>query len=173
MDDYIRGNLDRFDTEEPLSGHFERFTGRLNQSAKQRILRPWITLLKVAAVLLIGLVITYAALREFNILKDASGAYLGSTDPELNEAVQYYTTQLNNSYDIIKKLRFNNDQDEKKQVLDELSEMDKQVQSMERDLQQNPSDERVVHAIINFYQVKIEMMDMIIARAQQTSTSIL
>jgi hypothetical protein len=51
--------------------------------------------------------------------------------------------------------------------------MDEQMQAMKHDLMQNPADERIVYAIINFYQVKLEMMDMIIARAQQTTNTIL
>ena len=92
---------------------------------------------------------------------------------ELNEAEQFYTSQLSIYYNKIEKLRFNNDKAEKKQVLQELSAMDEQVQAMKYDLKQNPDDERVMSAIINFYQVKIEMMDVIIARAQKTNTTIL
>jgi hypothetical protein len=93
--------------------------------------------------------------------------------PELNEAENFYNAQLEQYYVKIQDLKFNNDQVEKKQILKELSEMDQQVQSMKKDLKQNPDDERVVHAIINFYQVKIELMDMIIARTQQTTNTIL
>ena len=56
---------------------------------------------------------------------------------------------------------------EKSKILNELSEMDDQVQAIKSDLKQNPDDERIVHAIINFYQVKIELMDVIINRLQQ------
>jgi hypothetical protein len=174
LDEYIRGNLDRFDTEEPLEGHFNRFTERLSQLEKRRIRQTGRVLLRIAAIVLIGLIISYAAIREFDLLKQGSeNIYSGSAGPELNEAVQFYTTQLSISYNKIQNLRFNNDKDEKKQVLQELSEMDKQVQAMKQDLKQNPDDERIVHAIINFYQVKIEMMDMIIARTQQATSSIL
>jgi hypothetical protein len=174
LDEYIRSNLDRFDTEEPLEGHFDRFTERLTQLEKRRFRQTGRVLLRIAAIVLIGLVISYAAIREFNLLKHGTdNIYSGSAGPELNEAEQFYTTQLNISYSKIQNLRFNNDQDEKKQVLQEFSEMDKQVRAMKQDLIQNPDDERIVHAIINFYQVKIEMMDMIIARTQQTTSSIL
>ena len=50
--------------------------------------------------------------------------------------------------------------------------MDAQVQAMKHDLKQNPDDERIVHAIINFYQVKIELMDVIIARCSKTTNTV-
>ena len=174
LDEFIRSNLDSLNSDEPLDGHFDRFTERLSQIEKSRISKPWIFLLKVASVLIIGFAVTYVAIHEFTILKNnTAGSFSGSATPELNEAIQYYSAQLDINYNKIQKLRFNNDQNEKKQVLEELSEMDKQVQSMKKDLRQNPDDERVVHAIINFYQVKIEMTDMIIARTQQATQSIL
>jgi hypothetical protein len=174
LDDYISGNMDRFNSDEPLDGHFERFDEKLTQLGRRRIAQPWTVLLKIAAVLILGLIISYAAFHEFNKLKISTlSSISGSAGPELNEAVQYYSTQLNISYNRIQNLRFNDDQNEKRQVLEELSEMDKQVQALEKDLKQNPDDERIVHAIINFYQVKIEMMDMIIARTEPFSHSIL
>lgn len=173
LDEFIKGNPDRFNSEEPPDGHFERFSTKLYR-LKAGTHSYLIAVLRIAAIVLIGVVISYAAIREFSILKqEAAGVFSVTNDPELLEAEQYYTTQLNLAYQKIKNLAFNNDQDEKKQVLQELSEMDKLVQVMKNDLKQNPEDERIVHAIINFYQEKIEMMDMIIARTQQSENSML
>lgn len=174
LDDYIRSHLDQFNSLEPQDDHYNRFSRKLDRLHASRRSGPWITLLKIAAVLVIGSVISYAALREFGFLgSDSRDLPAALSDPELSEAVDFYASQLDISYNKIKNLRFNDDPNEKKQVLHELTEMDKQVQAMEQDLKQNPDDERVVHAIINFYQIKIEMMDVIIARAQQSTNSML
>lgn len=174
LDDYLRENLEQFNTEEPLPGHHERFDARLAQLDKKRGNNIRIIIFKVAASVLLGMVITYGAIREIRYLnRDALEIVSASSYPELNEAEQFYTSQLSLYDSKIKDLRFNNDPNEKKQVIRELNEMDKQVQVMKKDLWQNPDDERIVHAIINFYQVKIELMDMIITRTQQTSNSIL
>jgi hypothetical protein len=173
LGEYIRGNPDQFNTEEPHNGHFERFNEKLERLGKERntYLLP---LMRIAAMVLIGLVISYAVVREIKILRQETADIFPITeDPELMEAEQYYTTQLNLAYYKIQNLAFNDDQHEKKTVLRELNDMDKQVQAMKIDLKQNPDDERVVHAIINFYQVKIEMIDMIIARTQQFQNSVL
>lgn len=174
LDDYIRSHLDQFNSLEPQDDHYNRFSRKLERFNAPRRYGPWITLLKIAAVLVIGFVISFTVLREFNFIGSGSSDLSAViSDPELSEAVDFYATQLDISYDKIKNLGFNDDPNEKKQVLHELTEMDKQVQAMEQDLKQNPDDERVVYAIINFYQIKIEMMDVIIARAQQSTHSIL
>jgi hypothetical protein len=55
----------------------------------------------------------------------------------------------------------------------EFSAIEGQVQDMKQDLRQSPDDERIVNAIFNFYQMKIEAMDRIIALAEQKNSSIL
>ena len=173
LDDFIKSNAGQFDSGEPPEGHFERFEGRLEAIRRKRS-GVLTMVMRIAAILLLGLVITYASVREFNIISgrlQKTGTGLANT--ELNEAEQFYTSQLGLYYKKIENLGFNNDKDEKMQVLKELSDMDSQIKAMKQDLQQNPEYERIVHDIINFYKVKIEMMDMIITRTEQTPNSIL
>jgi hypothetical protein len=171
LDDLIRNNAGQF-TPRATDGHFERFGTRQRMRGKKRHVLN--TVFRIAATVLLGLIIAYAAVREFNVIHNRFGiADAEISSPELKEAEQFYTTQLSAYYDKIQHLRFNNDQTEKRQILKELTDMDKQVKSMKMDLRQNPDDERIEHAIINFYQVKIELMDMIIARTEQTTSAIL
>jgi len=174
IDDYIRLNPDLFDSEEPDPGHMDRFRNRIHalNLAKQRKTR--LVLLRAAAILIFGLFLSFAVIREFGLIEMRFNNLAGNfPNPELKEVEQYYSGQLSIYYSKIQQLRFNNDQAEKNQVLDELSAMDAQVQAMKLDLKQNPDDERIVHAIINFYQVKIELMDVIIAHEEKTNNSIL
>ena len=173
LDDFIKSNAGLFDAGEPPEGHFERFEVRL--AAMHRKRSGVLTMvMRIAAIVLFGLVITYASVREFNIISGRLGKTgTGLTNTELIEAEQFYTSQLGLYYSKIENLRFNNDKTEKMQVLKELSDMDQQIKAMKQDLRQNPDDERIVHAIISFYQIKIELMDMIIARTEQTPNSIL
>jgi hypothetical protein len=174
LDDYISKNLEQFDNEEPLHGHIDRFDAKLAQLGKRKGNQIYISLLKIAAAVLLGMVISYAAIREFKLLnRTAAYTISAAAYPELNEAEKFYTSQLSQYYNVIQDMGFNNDQKEKRRVMDELTEMDIQVRAMKQDLQQNPDDERIVNAIINFYQVKIELMDMIITRTQRSNYTIL
>jgi hypothetical protein len=174
IDEYIRLNPDLFDTEEPDPGHVDRFRDRIHTMNIAKRRKAGFILLRVAAILIFGLLLSYAAVREFGLIEIRLNNLAGDfPNPELNEAVQYYSGQLSIYYGKIQQLRFNNDQAEKDQVMNELSAMDTQVRALMHDLKQNPDDERIVHAIINFYQVKIELMDVIIAHAEKTNYSIL
>jgi hypothetical protein len=51
--------------------------------------------------------------------------------------------------------------------------MDRQAANIKKDLMQNPDDERVQNAIINYYQVKLEFLDMMISRAGETKKTML
>jgi hypothetical protein len=174
IDDFIQLHGGMFDNEEPGPGHEERFRSRLNKLHSARRPGLKIVLFRIAVILVLGIVISYFAVKEFRLIDNQiNSIVLDKPNPELNEAEKFYTSQLNIYYNKIQQLAFNNDKAEKKKVLQELSAMDEQVQAMKYDLKQNPDDERVMSAIINFYQLKIEMMDVIIARAQKTNTTIL
>ncbi len=174
IEDTIRQNPGFFDSEEPEPGHLDRFRNKLQALDLPKRSSTWKVLLKVAAALIFCMLISYTAVREFRLADERlEDMAIELANPELTEAEQYYTSQLSIYYNRIQKLRFNDDQAEKKQVLDELSAMDVQVKALKHDLKQNPDDERIVHAIINFYQVKIELMDVIIAHAEKNNNSIL
>jgi len=174
IDDFIRQHGGMFDNEEPGPGHEERFKSRLNTLHNKSRPQLKIMLFRIAAILILVAVISYFAVREFGIIDNQLNRMaIDKPNQELNEAERFYTTQLDIYYNKIEQLGFNNDKAEKNMVLHELSAMDEQVQAMKYDLKQNPDDERVMSAIINFYQLKIEMMDVIIARAQKTNTTIL
>jgi len=172
MDDFIRKNADHFKTEEPPEGHFDRFYDKLTGAGKTGKTRMMTVLLRVAAVLVIGLFMTavlykgittyHSALKEDNC-----------PNKELCEAEDFYSRQVEKYYNRIEKMPFNNDPKTREEVLKELREMDDQVAVMKEDLKQNPNDERVVHSIINYYQDKIDLMDMIIVRTTTSKSTML
>ncbi len=174
IDDFIHQNGGMFDSEEPGTGHEDRFKNRLNKLHEKNKPALKFIFFRVAAILILGVIITFFAVKEFRLIdRQMNNTALDMSNQELNEAERFYTKQLTIYYTKIEKLGFNNDKAEKNKVLQELSAMDEQVRAMKYDLKQNPDDERVMSAIINYYQLKIEMMDVIIARAQKTNTTIL
>ena len=174
LDEFIRENPGRFDTGEPLPGHFERFDQKLDAFHRKRSSRTVMVLLKVAAVILLVMVVSFASFHEYQLVTGKMKQALAYTaSPELKEAEAYYVKQLDLYYNQLQALNFKNGKTEKQQILNELDEMDKQVMALKEDLRQNPDDERIIGAIINFYQVKIDLMDMIITRTTQTNNTLL
>lgn len=171
MDDFIRQHAGAFEGEEPAPGHMDRFRAKLGASREKRLR---ILILRVAAVVLLGMVVSYLAFREWNMMQETlASAGSGFTSPELQEAEKYYHLQLSRQFSKIRNLKFYNDREEKEALLEEFTSIDLQVQDMMRDLRQSPDDERIVNAIFSFYQLKIEAMDRIIALAQKQNSTIL
>ena len=92
IENYIHTQLEQFNTEEPPDGHYERFKEKtaLKNSKNVRL-----TFLKIAAIVLISLIISYAAFREFGIINyNIENLYIANTNVELYEAEQFYNDQL-------------------------------------------------------------------------------
>jgi hypothetical protein len=171
MKDFIQQHSAMFDDEEPAGGHLERFRRKMDTMEVYSRHRIGVMWLRIAALAVFAVLVSYVSFRGFRLMDSQLDALSEvHINHELNEAEHFYTLQLSMYYDKIRDLRFNNDPAEKKQVLQELSAMDEQVNAMKHDLEQNPDDERIVHAIINFYQVKIELMNVILDRAQTVNT---
>lgn len=174
IDDFIKENLEYFNNDGPPEGHFEHFEARLEKQEKQGIRQMRLVVLRVAASVLLGLVLSYTAWLEFRYLNQrADGIYMSAFYPELKEAESFYNAQLAKKYSEVQKLQLGGDGIEKKLIARELSDMNARVRDMKKDLRNNPEDERIMNAIINMYQLKIELIDMIIERANQSTISIL
>ena len=172
VDDFIRDNRELFNADDPPEGHLDRFYEKLKASGDSGKTRTLSMILKIAAVLVIGLFLSALLYKGFSlyhsVLEDDS-----CLNTELCEAEDFYSKQAETYYHRIEKMPFTNDPQTRKEILKELREMDAQVAGMKEDLKQNPNDERIIHTIINYYQEKIDLMDMIIARTSVSTNAIL
>ena len=62
-------NPELFDTEEPDPGHLDRFRNRIHTMESGQRCRTRFILLSAAAILIFGLFISYAAIREFGLIE--------------------------------------------------------------------------------------------------------
>ena len=85
---------------------------------------------------------------------------------ELIEAEDYYMRQVNGKVEQIEGFSFESNQ-EKAILLNELKDLDNYHQKLMGDLETNPTDERVINAMIRHYQMKLEIMDQIIDQLNQ------
>ncbi|MBN1159315.1 MAG: hypothetical protein JXA61_08025 [Bacteroidales bacterium] len=167
IDQFIRQHLADFNDAEAREGHFERFTGKLDDLDAKRKRQFGMLLLRIAALVVFVFLVSLLFFREYRTWgKNTPDDKVIANNMEFYEAEQYYTDLLSEYYEKIEGLKFQDNKGEKKQVLRDLQEMDRQVEVMKDDLRQNPSNELIVNAIINFYQIKIELMDNIIAQVQ-------
>ncbi len=169
LEQHIRENREQFDSFEPSEGHMARFREKLSPVRVPLYARipSW---LRIAAVLLLvaaSSILVYEQARKFYISRQQP---LQEIIPgEFFEARIYYTSLINEKYSEIDRLN-SSDPDRNDMLLKELEEMDILFKSLMKDLQANPSDERVLSAMIAHYQIKLEIMGQIIQQLEKANT---
>ncbi|MBI4646134.1 MAG: hypothetical protein HY738_05915 [Bacteroidia bacterium] len=160
----INNNRALFDDSEPENGHFNRFENKLKAYHRRKMVLSIPFLLKTAAVLLLLVMSSYLTYKYFitgNDITNFNRITVGDISPEYQEMEIYYTSLVNQQFEQINRL-FIDDSTEKKIVIRELSEMDEMLNSLTDELNTNPNDERIISTIIEYYQLKIEILNRII-----------
>lgn len=147
--------------EEPIEGHFDRFGERLRKSGlnqKDRHISPFI---KVAAALIIVLLSANLVVH-FRITKpkDKESVVLKS---DLREASFYYTNSINNGIRDLEQMAKEGigSKQEIIQIKQELSGMDSLFVNLQQEYKANPNDERIINAMIEYYQTKLDIVNTI------------
>jgi hypothetical protein len=165
IEDIIRNSLDTFIEEEPSVGHFERFNRKLEiicqANAPKRSIVPY--LLKAAVVTLL---VTLSSLWTWDhfIRPGSSRTTLSQVSPEYKEVESYYVHQVNLAEDEIVNVDLTNSPEQKEVLLNEMNNMDSVYVSLQKELKANPGDERIINAMIEHYQTKLEVMTYIVSQ---------
>ena len=172
----IQNNLDELNDNEPMDGHFERFEAKLKAQNKTRKISLNF-ILKVAAAVVFVFLATNQAFIYFSpnsqgLILTANNkpeVTLASVSPEYKEVEFYYTTSINTGLDQWNEL--NNAgyiSDEEQAIMqDELKEFENLYKSLQNDLSANPNDERVINAMLEFYQTKLSLINMIVNKLEE------
>jgi hypothetical protein len=163
IEDIIRSNKDFFEDAEPSEGHFERFNRKLEMKFQvatvKRSIVPY--LLKAAVVTLL---ITLSSLWTWDhfIRTGSSRMTLGQVSPQYKEVENYYVHQVNMMEGEIVNVDLKNNPDQKALLMKEMKGMDSTYVSLQKELKANPNDERIINAMIEHYQTKLEVMTYIV-----------
>ena len=167
----IRENKGSFGSYEPSDGHFERFTAKLEASTYVAPARVSLTpyLLKAAVV---AILVTISSLWVWDkvVSPDANRMTLSEVSPEYQQVERYYVQQVSLIENEITTIDIVSNEDQNKILMDELDEMDDMYTELQKDLNTNPNDERVVNAMINHYQRKIEVMNYILSQLKEVTS---
>jgi hypothetical protein len=163
IEDIIRSNKDFFEDAEPSDGHLERFNRKLEKrfqvATVKRSIVPY--LLRAAVVTLL---VTLSSLWTWDhfIRTGSSRMTLGQVSPQYKEVENYYVHQVNMMEGEIVNVDLKNNPDQKKLLLKEMKSMDSTYVSLQKELKANPNDERIINAMIEHYQTKLEVMTYIV-----------
>jgi hypothetical protein len=165
IEEIIRNNKEFFDGAEPSEGHFERFTRKLeirfgNKTIKRSIV-PY--LLKAAVVTLL---VTLSSLWTWDhfIRSDRNKMTLGDVSPQYKEVENYYVHQVNIMESELVDIELKNSPEQKQILMSEMRSMDSVYVQLQKELKANPNDERIINAMIEHYQTKLEVMSYIVSQ---------
>ena len=171
LEKIIRDNTGFFNDEEPFEGHFERF--RAKMEARQSVAPKRVSivphLLKAAVV---ALLVSLSSLWtwEHVLSPDARMMSLSEVSPEYREVEKYYVQQVNLMENEIQDMWISGHPEEKEMLLDEIDQMDAKYEELQKDLKANPNDERVINAMIEHYEKKVEIMNYILTQLKSVES---
>jgi hypothetical protein len=163
LDDLIRDNQYLFEDKEPSEGHLERFSVKLEirhqKMASRRSIVPY--LLRAAVVTLL---ITLSSLWTWDhFIRPSRGRMtLGQVSPQYKEVENYYVNQVNLMEGEIVNIDMKHNPEQKNMLVKEMKSMDSTYLSLQKELKANPNDERIINAMIEHYQTKLEVMTYIV-----------
>jgi hypothetical protein len=157
--------------EEPLEGHFERFETKLDKYhiVKKRKLKAW-PFLKIASILIIVLLCANLIIY---ILPDKPGKNVHRfANKELNETANFYTIRINSGMSQLKQMADQGigSEHELKMVNKEMNELDSLYVDLQNEYSKNPNDERIVNAMIEYYQTKLNIINTIKSDLENVKT---
>ena len=179
---FFEQNRGAFDTEEPAFGHFERFQQKLEVEHKKQRKINYRVVLQVAAsvaILAIACVAVFSVLfgkgmetikdevAELNIktgsefVQQTTQTVKSKFNAEYRETQQYFIFEVDNRLDQIR-ANDNMDEEQKAELLKELSEMDEVFAELQEELKKAPDNQILIDAMIKHYKMKIEVMNQII-----------
>ena len=142
----------------PPEGHFDRFELKLNKTNKKIPVR-WIAYASsIAAILVVALLVFVPGPSRSNSfsLSDVSEQYA--------DVEYYYQSSINKQIDRIKRLAVESGKTNStiQLLLDDMEEYDANYKQLCADLEATPNDERVINALIVYYQSKLEIITKIL-----------
>lgn len=176
IEELILKNLEGLNENEPLDGHFDRFEAKLNGLHKKKRF-TFNVVWKVAAAVIFVLLATNQAFiymspnQQGSLLTafNKNEATLSSVSPEYEEVEFYYTNAINvglNQWNTLNTDGFISNE-EQEMMDDELREFEDRFKALQEDLAANPKDERVVNAMLEYYQAKLSVINIIVNKLEE------
>ncbi len=160
---------------EPKDGHFERFQAKLKVQQKRKMLTLNVVWKVAAAVVFVILAVNQANIyfspeKQNGVIAENNKEFtLASVSPEYKEVEFYYTNAINvelNQWNSMVADGFISA--EEQELLDnEMAEFEKRFNNLQTDLKANPNDERVINAMLEYYQAKLDIINMIVSKLQE------
>ncbi len=160
IEQLVNENRDLLDDQLPYRGHERRFGRKLGRQAGDGFLR-------MAAAFLAGVILATGGYMYFERQNEKS--ILAALPPDVKETLYYYSSLSGQMITEIQESPLP-DRDMKAKVLKDAEAGDKNYEKLLSDLKKYPGDERVIHALIEYYRSRAEFLQYVVAQLENRST---
>lgn len=170
-EDYIEklvlDNLDGLNDQEPPEGHFERFEARLKEEGKVKVF-SWNRVWRVAAAVVFVLLAVNQG-RLWLAPEEAAPTTLANLSPEYAEVEYFYTSSIQQGINTWNDLAAGGvvSEEENRIMQQELKDFEIRFEEIQQEFEANPHDERVIQAMLEYYQAKLNVINLIINKLQE------
>lgn len=167
IEQLIMAHRSNFDTAELPQGHLERFQRRLEQERRVKPLfqgRIW----KVAAAV-IFLFLAGNQARIWLVPEKETPTTLAALSPEYAEVEFYYTRAIQSGMEHLSYLTGSGviSAQDNAIMQEEFREFETRYKTLQEELQANPYDERVINAMIEYYQARLQVINMVLSKLEE------
>ncbi|GAB4279856.1 MAG: hypothetical protein Kow0068_03910 [Marinilabiliales bacterium] len=164
IEDLIKNYSELLNSELPRKEHLKNMNRKIRNLNGKNIYISNI-ILKYAAIVILLALSLYGSFKLFTRSQKQNYTSIFPDNiqllPEYAEAEIYYTSQINEKISFINTNTLN-DSLTKEIFTEEMKEMDKFLNDIKTELNTNPNDERVLNAVISYYQLKLNVLNKIL-----------
>ncbi|PKQ62045.1 hypothetical protein BZG02_13990 [Labilibaculum filiforme] len=165
LEKIIREHKNEFDENEPQEAHFKNFLEKLNTPKKRNLFESIPNFLKVAVIITFVIFSGFIGYQIRNMQENTYG--LGTISPEYREVEAFYTANINSQLGMLKQLGSFDKEQHQSILSEELKDMDERYSQLKKELKLHPDDDRIIQAMIEYYQVKTNVLNRIIEQLYQ------
>ncbi len=130
---------------------------------KKTVIFPWRTIMKVAATLLLVVVVGIGYyVNSERLTTDRNGIALHNISAELAETEAFYSSQILEKIELLTVAEGALDP----ALLQQLDQMDADYDALKKDLQDQADSEEVIGAMIGYYRMKLDLLEKILEEIQ-------
>ncbi|QAA80583.1 hypothetical protein EI546_02040 [Aequorivita sp. H23M31] len=166
LEELFENLKDEFEVHNTPFGHKERFLKKLEaRKNPSQVYRSWWKPLSIAASVAIIFGIGFIFLQNGNPTAD-----LGSVSPEMAQTQSFFTSEVNKEIEILKGYGSPETKILVSDVLKQLNVLETEYNGLKKDLADSGNDKRVVYAMINNFQKRIDLLKQVITKIEEVKT---
>ena len=161
-----------FDIEEPHTGHRQRFFKKLDQLVEQpeergKVRRLWGPIMGIAASFLIAFFLLGEVLAPTVSAKNSD---LASISPEMKQTQEFYTGLIKKELNALDAEKSPETEMIINDALEQMEKLEDNYEELRKDLVNSGKDNRVIHAMIQNFQQRIDLLNNVLTQIENIKT---